>query len=238
MTKIIDTTDPNYRAYRQTFHPSGKGGHNGALYYSQEIVKNIIPNVHTNRPWDTLGMKFLRSTDHAIVFLHHNLSHDKVYGWLSQYKDLVYICSTPETYAWASQRRNGHAVLLRMSIDTDYVKQFKTKKTKRACYAGNKWAFKNEDIKKYVPDYVDFPPENIPREELLKFIAPYKECYAVGRTALEAKCLGCKLKVCDSRFPDTRFWKVIDNKTATKTLQKELDLIDGANEVLVPLFHR
>lgn len=225
MPKIIDTTDPNYIAYCKMFHPKGSGAHNGAYYYSQEIVKNIIPNVKTWRPWDTLGMKHLRSLDHAIVFIHHNLNHDKVYGWLKRYKDLVYVCSTAASVSWATDQLNGSTVFLPLSVDTEYVKQFKTKKTKEACYAGNLWKFKKPDIAKYVPEGTDFPSKNIPREELLKFIAPYKVCYAIGRTALEAKALGCEVKNCDSRY-DGVDWPIFDNKEVAAILQEQLDLLD------------
>lgn len=225
MPRIIDTTGPNYIAYKKIFYPKGSGAHNGAYYYSQEIVKNIIPNVKTWRPWDTLGMKHLRSVDHAIVFIHHNLNHDKVYGWLKQYKDLVYVCSTKASLLWAMDQPNGDAVLLPLSIDTEYVKQFKTKKTKKACYAGNLWKFKKPDIAKYVPEGTDFPPKNLPREELLKFIAPYKICYAIGRTAIEARVLGCKVRNCDSRYEGVN-WLVLSNQEAAQILQKELDQID------------
>lgn len=226
MAKIIDVTDPNYIAYCKNYHHNGRGFYNGAYYYSKEIVQNIIPNVKTKRPWDTVGMKFLRSAEHAIVFLHHNLKPAVNYKWLLRYRDLVLVCSSDVTYNWAKKLPGQHAIFLPLSIDTEYVKQFKTKKTKQACYAGNKWAFKYPDLKKYIPKGVDFPPENIPREELLKFIAPYRECYAVGRSALEAKCLGCKIKVCDHRYPDPSFWELIDNKEAAKLLQKKLDLLD------------
>ena len=111
-------------------------------------------------------------------------------------------------------------------VDVEYVKQFKTEKTKRACYAGNRWKFKDADLAKYVPDGVDFPPANLPREELLKFIAPYKECYAIGRCAIEAKILGCKIMKCDHRYEPDDF-PVLDNKDAAKILQEELDKIDG-----------
>ena len=226
MPKIIDTTDPNYIAYCKNFHQNGNGAYNGAYYYSKEIVDNIIPNVSTNRPWDTLGMKFLKSNNHAIIFIHHNINQDKVYKWLDRYYDLVYVCSTEDTFKWAKTKKNGHAVFLPLSIDVEYVKQFRTDKTKKACYSGNKWQFKIPDIKKYVPETVDFPPSNIPREELLKFIAPYKECYAIGRCAIEALVLGCKIKVCSSRYKDPSYWKILDNKQAAKMLQKELDKID------------
>lgn len=112
MPRIIDTTDPNYIAYCKNYHQNGKGAHNGAYYYSQEIVKNIIPNVKTWRPWDTLGMKFMRTYDHAIVFIHHNINHDKVYSWLREYNDLVLVCSTPITYKWAKTMPNCHAIFL------------------------------------------------------------------------------------------------------------------------------
>lgn len=225
MPRIIDTTDPNYTAYRKMFHPKGSGAHNGAYYYSQEIVKNIAPNVKTWRPWDTLGMKFLRSADHAIVFLHHCLSWDRVYTWLDKYKDQIFICSTKPTYEWAKSK-DKQAIFLPLSIDVDYVKQFKTKKTKRACYAGNRWAFKREDENKNIPDYVDFPPPNMPREEMLKWVAQYREIYAIGRCALEGMALGCEVKPFYHVYPDPSYWKLLDNKDAAKILQRELDKIN------------
>lgn len=224
MTRIIDTSDPNYIAYCKIFHPKGSGVYNGAYYYSKEIVKNIIPNVNTNRPWDTLGMRFLRSADHAVVFLHHNLDHDRVYRWLQRYKDIVYVCSSHVTLEWAKQQPNGHAICLPLSIDTEYVSQFKTEKSKEACYAGNLWAFKESDIKKYVPKDVDFPPKNLPREELLRFIAPYKACYAVGRTAMEAELLGCEIRNCDSRYEGWT-WHPRDNWEAAQELDAMLELM-------------
>jgi len=164
--------------------------------------------------------------NHAIVFLHHNLNFDSVYRWLKRYKDLILVVSSWVTYA-AAQDAGYRVIYLPLSVDIDYVKQFKTEKTKQACYAGNRWGFKRNDLKKYVPEGVDFPPNDLPRKELLKFIAPYKECYAVGRCAIEAKILGCKIKVCDSRYPDPDYWEVIDNKDAAKILQQELDKIDN-----------
>lgn len=226
MPRIITTDDPNYKAYRKIFFPNGSGAKNGAYFYSKEIEKNIIPNVKTDRPWDTLGMKALRSEDRAIVFIHHNKEWDKVYSWLDKYKDLIYVCSVPQTYEWAKSIGKT-VVYLPLSIDVDYVKQFETEKTKEACYAGNRWGFKKKDLAELVPSGVDFPEKNIDREELLKFIAPYRECYAVGRCALEARVLGCEIKVCDSRYPDPSIWQVLDNKDAARILQEELDKIDG-----------
>lgn len=226
--KIVSSIDhPNYQAYRLVFHPGGSGQYNGAYYYSQEITKNIIPNVKTWRPWDTLGMRFMKSANHAIVFLHHNLNHDKVYGWLDEYIDQIYVCSSEATYEWAKSKIGGRAIYLPLSVDVEYVKQFKTRKTKQACYAGNRWGFKKKDLRELIPEGVDYSPRNLPREELLKFVAPYKECYAIGRSAIEARILGCKIKICDHRYPDPTYWKVLDNKDAAKILQEKLDSIDS-----------
>ena len=57
-------------------------------------------------------------------------------------------------------------------------------------------------------------------------MAEYEQIYAVGRTAIEAKILGCEVLPYDVRYPDPRMWKVIDNKDAAKLLQKKLDVID------------
>lgn len=224
MSEIISHTDTvKYKAIRSTL---SSGQHNGAYYYSKEIVKNIIPYVKTNRPWDTLGIRGCGSADHAIVFLHHNLNWDRVYNWLRNYEDLVLVCSAEPTYEWAKRQRNAEAIFLPLSIDVEYVSQFKRPKTKGACYAGNLWKFKEKDIEKFIPEGVDFFEPNLTREQLLKKIAPYQQCYAVGRTALEAKVLGCEILVCDSRYPDPTFWQVLDNKDAAEILQEELDKVE------------
>ena len=200
---------------------------NGAYYYAKEIEQNIVPLVKPDRNWDLLGMKFTNHYPHSIIFIHHCLDWDRVYNWLEKRKDFILVVSTKPTLEWAKSK--GYpAIFLPLSIDVEYVKQFKTEKTKRACYAGNRWAFKREQEEKNIPKYVDFPPPNIPREEMLKFIAPYEELYAIGRCAIEGMVLGCKVKpFLMDRYPDPNYWKILDNKDAAKILQKELDKIDG-----------
>lgn len=223
MGKIIGVDNLQYRSYRKAF---SLGRHNGAYYYAKEIEKNIIPLVKTDRNWDCLGMKFTNHFDHSVVFLHHNLNFSTTYKWLNRYNDAVLVASSWATYAAAQDA--GHKVIyVPLSIDVGFVEQFKTKKTKQACYAGNRWKFKLDDLKKYIPDGVDFPPDDLPREELLRFIAPYHECYCIGRCALEARVLGCEIKVCDSRYPDPTYWEVLDNKDSAKILQRELDKVDN-----------
>lgn len=229
MPRITDINDPNYIAYCKVHHQNNKGHFNGAYYYSQEIVKNIIPNVKTDRNWDTLGMRFLRTSDHSIVFLHHNLHHERVYRWLRRYRDLVLVCSTPDTFKWAKTVIGCHAILLPLSVDVDYVKQFRAPKTKDTCYSGNRWSFKRKYEAK-LPGNVEFPPQNIPREELLKFLAPYQKVYAIGRCAIEAKVLGCEVLPFYDPFPDPSYWEIVDNKDAAKLLQQALDQIDNPHD--------
>lgn len=220
--RIIDTTDDKYIALQKSM-PNGR--YNGAYYYSREIVKNIIPYVRTYRNWDTLGMRAVGSESNSIVFIHHNVDPGKNYAWLRRHRNVVIVVSNKAVYKWA--KVVGHKVIfLPLSVDVEYVKQFKTPKTKNACYAGNRWKFKAEDIEKYVPDGTDFPPKNIEREELLKFMAPYRKCYAIGRCAIEARVLGCEVLKCDHRYEPEDF-PILDNRDAAKILQEELDKVDG-----------
>lgn len=197
---------------------SGRNKWNGAFYYSKEIVKNIIPNVETDRNWITVNVPG-KARDHSIVFIHNNL-HPENYNWLSGYKDLVLVCGIPETVEKVSHL--GKAVYLPISIDVEYVKQFRTEKTRGAAFVGRVPKRKGIDF----PEGVDII-ESLPRTRLLPLMAQYKTVYAVGRTALEAKVLGCKLKAYDPRFPKVSRWKVLDNKEAAKMLQEILNEIDG-----------
>lgn len=49
---IIDHTHYKYRRRRELLPEAQR--HNGAYYYSREIVKNIIPLVETDRNWKGL----------------------------------------------------------------------------------------------------------------------------------------------------------------------------------------
>ena len=91
------------------------------------------------------------------------------------------------------------------------------KKTKGKAYAGrsDKYASGNARECDRLSD--------LPHDELLRRMAEYKYIYAVGRTAIEAKILGCTILKYDPRFPDTTRWKIIDSMEAVKILQEELD---------------
>ena len=216
---IIDHTHP---IYKQRWHLSGNNRWNGALYYSKEIVKNIIPAVDTDRGWMTVNVHG-QAEDGMIVFIHNNL-HPEHYDWLKSYKDLVLVCGIPETCEKVAHL--GTAIYLPLSIDVEYVRQFRLPKEERhgSAFVGRRSKRLMEGVK--LPEDVDIL-EGIKREFLLPRMAKYEFIYAVGRTAIEARALGCRLKAYDPRYPKISAWKVIDNAEAALMLQAKLDEIDG-----------
>lgn len=214
---IINHETPEYL---RRWITAGYNRYNGAFYYSQEITANIIPNVVTDRNWITINQKGM-GLDHSIVFIHNNL-HPEHYDWLNRYEDLILVCGVPETVTKVEHL--GHAIYLPLSVDVDYVRSFAVeKKTREAAFAGRN-AKQNYGP---LPLNVDRLTK-MKREQLLPEMAKYKAIYAVGRTAIEAKILGCEVKAYDRRFLDTSIWKVLDNKDAAKILQEKINEIDGA----------
>ena len=209
---IIDYRDEDYIRSR-----GEKNLHNGAYYYSKELTENIIPYIKTDRPWVTIMVRG-KCYDRAIYFIHNNLKPER-YEWLRNYKDLILVCGIPETCEKVEHL--GTPIYLPLSIDVDYVKQFRAKKTREACFAGRKSKKKLGTL----PEDIDYL-ENLPRFDLLERLARYKYAYAVGRLALEAKVLQCKVMPYDERFPDVKRWKVIDNKEVIPILQAKIDEID------------
>lgn len=207
--------------YQRIRENAGENMYNGAYYYSREIVKNIIPNVKTDRNWITINIQG-EGRDHALVFIHNNRNPDK-YEWLRQYgyKDLILVCGIKETCEMV--RHIGKPVYLPLSIDLEYMEKFKgIEKTKDAAFAGRKPKTSLGNL----PPGID-RLTGMKRAELLRRMAEYNQIYAVGRTAIEAKALGCEVLPYDERFPDPGIWKVIDNKDAAKELQRLIDEIDG-----------
>lgn len=218
---IIDHNHPEYLKIRN----KAKGGkNNGCWYYSHEIVNNIIPNVKTWRDWNTVGRELPGMCDHMIVFLHDN-STPWNYNWLKKYKDLVLVCSSE--YTKNSVIYSGHTILLPMSVDTEYVKKFRTKKTKDTCFVGNVWVKDNTTAE--IPDGVDFL-QDIPREELLRELAKYRRAYAIDRCAIEAKVLGCELLRTPTTYHCDNVGAVLDNREAAKILQEELNKLDEGSK--------
>lgn len=215
---IIDHHNP---FYRRRWTQAGRQKWNGAYYYSREIVQNIIPLVDTDRNWITVNVPEC-GYDHSIVFIHNNL-HPELYTWLQNYEDLILVCGIPETCC--KVRDLGIPICLPLSVDVEEVKQYTNAKTQEVAFIGRHP--KRQGIT--FPEETHFI-ENLPRAEILKRMAAYKSVYAVGRTAIEAKILGCKVLPYDPRFPDPDRWKILDNKDAARFLQEQLDQIDGGRK--------
>ena len=208
----------NHPAYRSKWNDSSAAKYNGAFYYSKEIVANIIPNVQTDRNWVTINVPH-HAYDHSIVFVHNNMNPEN-YDWLADFDDLVLVCGVPETCDKVSHL--GRAIYLPLSIDVEYVRQFTRPKTRGTAFAGRAAKRRGTDLPRQVDTL-----EGMKRQELLPRMAAYKQIYAVGRTAIEARALGCEILPYDPRYPDPSLWQVLDNKDAARLLQAELNRIDG-----------
>ena len=223
---IIDHTHPDYAKKRASL---GEDKYNGAYYYSKEIVKNIIPNVKTDRNWITIRLANLKEhPDHSIIFIHNN-RNPNYYEYLRDYKDCILVCGMPETaynvsFFCEDPRKS---IYLPLSVDVEQVKKYIVKeKTKDVAYAGR--TVKLQYATRCMPQNIDIL-SNMPQSELLKEMAKYRKIYATGRTAIQARILGCEIGVHDTRYPDPSIWKIVDNKEAARMLQDKLNEIDGTN---------
>lgn len=207
--------------YRQRWITKGANRFNGAFYYSKEIVKYIIPNIKTDRNWVTINTLGIGNYDlnHSIVFVHNNLEPER-YRWLKKYKDVILVCGLKNTMRLVAQY--GTPVYLPLSVKVSDVKKYTCSKTKEVAFVGRPSKARMGKL----PQDLEMIT-NLPRTRLLKAMAPYRKIYAVGRTAIEAKILGCKVLPYDYRFPNPNIWRVVDCAEAVKILQKELDKIDG-----------
>lgn len=211
---IIGTQDAHFTHKRDGLR---RGKHNGAYYYAQEIENNIIPRIKTNMNWVLVRPE--QCPNNSIVFIHSNVNLDKLDDWLGGKKNLILVCSIESTRDYC--KKFGESILLPLSVDVDYVKQFKCEKTRDAAYCGNLWKFKHKDFLELVKPGTHILTD-IPREQMLQEMAKYKSVYAVGRCAIEARVLGCDILYCDSRYPDPSIWKIYDNKDAAENLNAQL----------------
>lgn len=195
--------------------------YNGAYFYSQELCENVIPYIETDRDWYTVVGKG-EMTNHSVVFIHQN-SYPEKYNWLKDYDDLLLVCSLPQT----AERLKplGHpTVVIPLSVDVEYVKQFRVKKkTKNLAYVGRPNRLKEYDCIEFVPGipYI----YGLPRAKFLTEMAKYKKVYASERAAIEAKILGCEVIPYVKQFLDYDF-EVRDNSEIIKPLQEAIDKID------------
>lgn len=211
---IIDHNHPIYKTKRENMDFNK---YNGAYYYSKDIVKYIIPKVKTDRNWVTVRTE--EAMDHSIVFIHNN-RNPNYYSFLRNYNDVICVCSTRHTYE--NMVFFGKPIYLPLSVDIKSVEKYRVKnKTKEVAFAGRRTKITNR-----IPSSADILTD-MPQSALLREMAKYKKIYAVGRTAIQAKVLGCEVLPYDNLYPDPKVWKVIDCSEAANILQQELDKIDG-----------
>lgn len=108
--------------------------------------------------------------DHSIVFIHNNLRPER-YDFLSKYNDLILVCGIPETCRKLDHL--GKTIYLPLSVDVEYVKQFKVPDEKQSgtCYVGRKNKINYDGI--YLPPEVDCI-SGLERNLLLQKLAYYK----------------------------------------------------------------
>lgn len=221
---IYGTRTPKFTQWRDK---QTHGKENGAYYYSKEIEENILPELG----FDLSGMFFITAgavlysareiPDGTIVICHDNRSTKRSYGKLFG-KNVIWVCSkhaTVETLKGYGER----AVYVPLSIDTEYVKQFKRKKTKDTAYVGNAWAFKREYLNSLPVDIEQL--SDMPRVELLKEMAKYKRVIGEGRCLMEAQILGCKTEVPKYDGHESLYVEALDNREAIKYWREALEPI-------------
>lgn len=206
----------NCEHYKRRFGNAKRS--NGAYWYTEEIEKRIVPHIETDRLWVLYNMRDV-TFHHAIVFVHNNVEPLN-YTWLSRCKDLILVCGLPETCE--NMKGYGETLYLPLSIDVAEVEKHKQAKCRDVCYAGRatKRSYSTVNLSG-VPMLA-----GMDRDRFLDNLAQYRQVYAVGRVALEAKVLGCEVLPFDKRFPDPDIWVVRDNEEVIPLLQKGLDEIE------------
>lgn len=200
--------------YAERVMRSGEDRWNGAWFYSEEILRGIVPRVRTDRPWvlvNYVGM----CEDHAIVFAHNNW-HTHIYGWLSAYDDLVIVACRQSTADALAHL--GRTVVLPLSVDVAEVRSHARPKDRDVCFAGRR--------EKLTAELGCPVLTGLPRGEFLDEMARYRRVYAIDRTAIEAHVLGCEVLPYDPGFPDPSVWAPLDTADAASMLQGILDGMD------------
>ena len=214
MPLIVDHMHP---AYLRRWRNSGANRYNGAYYYSREIKELMIPELRTDRNFILVNQPGV-GCDHAVVFIHNNL-HIKRYEWLQDYRDLILICGVPDTVR--KVRHLGRAAYLPLSIDVRECMRHRREKDLDVAYVGRR-----SKRKQYKFDANVDILEGMERGRLLDQVARYRQVYAVGRCAIEARALGCEVLPFDERYPNPELWQVRDSLEAVPILQEIIDKVD------------
>jgi hypothetical protein len=195
------------------------GKHNGAFYYSKEIVDNFIPNIKTTYNWQTINHQV--APEHCIVFVHSNNALER-YDYLLRYKDIILVCST--THSMEQLKKKGHnkVILVPLSIDIEYLNKFKKEDKSGTIACGNIWAFTPE-MKEYFKNNNIQHYHDLQRDDLLTLMGKAKTIYAIGRTCMEAIYLGAEVIQPDKEYPVEKYDTYYTQTDAINILQAELD---------------
>lgn len=186
--KIVGTKSDRYQAWRAK---QGMGRNNGAYWYAKEIEEIILPELsHLNLWINTVGALFFLPREipkGAVIVCHDNINTVRTYMKLFKL-GILWICSK-QSVADTLIKHGEKAVYIPLSVDTEYVKQFKRqRRTKDTAYVGNAWSFKKKFLQS-LPDNID-QLNGMEREDLLRDMAKYKNVIAEGRCLIEAMVLG------------------------------------------------
>lgn len=208
---VFGTKDP---VYSRWVSRGLDGSHNGAHYYAKEIEDLILPHIEADVFIVTTGgtVQPKKVPDGCVFVCHHNVMPVEVYEKFLD-RGILWVCSKPSTVE-KLEEVGEKAVYIPLSIDTQYVENFKTKKTKDIAFVGNFWNFKEK--------YLESLPLNVhhvgglSRERLLKEMAKYRRVIAEGRCNMEAQVLGCEVELPDYDNPkiDVIPRKVLDSRDA------------------------
>lgn len=188
---VVGTEADSYKSWQSR---QVKGVNNGAYWYSKEIESIILPELDYNLCIITAGATILKPyevPEGAVIVCHDNRTPRKSYGMLFG-KKVLWVCSKHSTVDL--MRSYGEkAVYVPLSIDTEYVKKFKRRRTRDIAYVGNPWAFKKSYLGSLPKHVVQL--YGMGRDQLLSEIARYKRVIAEGRCLMEAQVLGAKGEV-------------------------------------------
>lgn len=132
---------------------------------------------------------------------------------------MIWVCSKHSTVK-TLEGYGERAVYVPLSIDTEYIKQFKRKKTKDTAYVGNARAFKREYLNSLPVDVEQL--SGMARVKLLKEMAKYKRVIAEGRCLMEAQVLGAKTEVPKYDGHESVYVEALDNREAIKYWREAL----------------
>lgn len=204
-------------------HQASHYTNNGGYFYGKEIEENILPHFdYLDATVITVAASLYRpeTVGRAVVVCHDNRDTLRSYIlWLK--KDMLFVCSkesTVKTLRDAGER----AMYVPLSIDTEYVKQFVTDKTKEVAFVGNKWGFKKDYLESLPADIDQL--SGMSREDLLREMAQYKRVIAEGRCLMEAQVLGAKTEVPQYKGGvESVFVEALDNRDTIEDWRKALE---------------